>query len=220
MNKIKIIIAFLFVCNVSIAQNVKPAFWNEIQNFKRQDSISMPAKNQILFVGSSSFTKWTDVQDYFPTHKIINRGFGGSTLLDLIRYNQEVILKYKPKQIIIYCGENDFASSDSVSVQMLTQRFIKLFEIIRTEFKKTPIAYVSMKPSPRRLHLMKKYLAANEAIKIFLKEKPATAFIDVYPAMLNEDGSPIAEIFIKDNLHMNAQGYQIWQKIIEPFLLK
>ena len=67
---------------------------------------------------------------------------------------------------------------------------------------------------------MKKYLAANEAIKIFLKEKPATAFIDVYPAMLNEDGSPIAEIFIKDNLHMNAQGYQIWQKIIEPFLLK
>lgn len=220
MNTIKIIIAFLFVCNVSIAQNVKPAFWNEIQNFKRQDSISMPAKNQILFVGSSSFTKWTDVQDYFPTHKIINRGFGGSTLLDLIRYNQEVILKYKPKQIIIYCGENDFASSDSVSVQMLTQRFIKLFEIIRTEFKKTPIAYVSMKPSPRRLHLMKKYLAANEAIKIFLKEKPATAFIDVYPAMLNEDGSPIAEIFIKDNLHMNAQGYQIWQKIIEPFLLK
>ena len=220
MNKIKIIIAFLFVCNVSIAQNVKPAFWNEIQNFKRQDSISMPAKNQILFVGSSSFTKWTDVQDYFPIHKIINRGFGGSTLLDLIHYNQDVILKYQPKQIIIYCGENDFASSDSVSVQMLTQRFIKLFEIIRTEFKKTPIAYVSMKPSPRRLHLMKKYLAANEAIKIFLKEKPATAFIDVYPAMLNEDGSPIAEIFIKDNLHMNAQGYQIWQKIIEPFLLK
>ena len=220
MNTIKIIIAFLFVCNVSIAQNVKPAFWNEIQNFKRQDSISMPAKNQILFVGSSSFTKWTDVQDYFPIHKIINRGFGGSTLLDLIHYNQDVILKYQPKQIIIYCGENDFASSDSVSVQMLTQRFIKLFEIIRTEFKKTPIAYVSMKPSPRRLHLMKKYLAANEAIKIFLKEKPATAFIDVYPAMLNEDGSPIAEIFIKDNLHMNAQGYQIWQKIIEPFLLK
>lgn len=220
MNTIKIIIAFLFVCNVSIAQNVKPAFWNEIQNFKRQDSISMPAKNQILFVGSSSFTKWTDVQDYFPTHKIINRGFGGSTLLDLIHYNQDVILKYQPKQIIIYCGENDFASSDSVSVQMLTQRFIKLFEIIRTEFKKTPIAYVSMKPSPRRLHLMKKYLAANEAIKIFLKEKPATAFIDVYPAMLNEDGSPIAKIFIEDNLHMNAQGYQIWQKIIEPFLLK
>ena len=68
-----------------------PAFWNDIQNFKRQDSTSLPPKNAILFIGSSSFTKWTDVQNYFPDYAIINRGFGGSTLLDQIRYEKDII---------------------------------------------------------------------------------------------------------------------------------
>ena len=51
------------------------AFYNDIQAFKKKDADQMPAKHAILFIGSSSFTKWTDVQDYFPDYLIINRGF-------------------------------------------------------------------------------------------------------------------------------------------------
>ena len=72
-------------------------FWDDIQAFKHQDSIQMPPQHAILFVGSSSFTKWTDVQNYFPGYTIINRGFGGSSLPDVIRYENDVIFKYKPK---------------------------------------------------------------------------------------------------------------------------
>jgi lysophospholipase L1-like esterase len=38
--------------------------------------------------------------------------------------------------------------------------------------------------------------------------------------MLKADGTPMTDIFLEDNLHMNAKGYAIWQKIIEPYLLK
>src|SRR5262245_50060214 len=81
-----------------------PPFWNDIQNFKKQDSVSFPPKNAILFIGSSSFTNWKDVQNYFPGYTIINRGFGGSTLLDQIRYFNDIVFLYEPKQIVIYCG--------------------------------------------------------------------------------------------------------------------
>src|SRR5829696_3884450 len=95
---------FLLLFNFVWAQEtIRPAFWNDIQRFKSQDSNYVPAKNAILFVGSSSFTKWTDVQDYFPGYKIINRGFGGSSLPDLIRYADDIIFPYQPKQIVIYC---------------------------------------------------------------------------------------------------------------------
>jgi lysophospholipase L1-like esterase len=57
-------------------------------------------------------------------------------------------------------------------------------------------------------------------IKNFLKKKKKTAFVDVYKAMLKADGTPMTDIFLEDNLHMNAKGYAIWQKIIEPYLLK
>jgi lysophospholipase L1-like esterase len=207
---------FLYVVLVSNAQ----PFTADIAIFKKQDSISFPQKNAILFVGSSSFTKWKDVQDYFPKHTILNRGFGGSSLTDVIRYANDVILKYDPKQIVIYCGENDFAGNDSLYPAQVAQRFYDLFELIRAKYKKVPIAYISMKPSPSRQHLMAKFNVANVMIKSFLKTKRRTTYIDVFHAMLKEDGTSMTDIFLEDNLHMNKKGYAIWQKIIEPHLLK
>src|SRR5258705_6560476 len=123
---------FLWLCVLSIgiaatAQTTDPPFRKEIDAFKKKDSVQMPAKQSILFVGSSSFTKWTDVQDYFPGYPILNRGFGGSSLPDMIRYVDEVIIPYSPKQIVIYCGENDIAGSDTIKPATVLQRFQKLF---------------------------------------------------------------------------------------------
>lgn len=221
MKWIKLFLILSVFFNVAAcAQETKPAFWQEIQAFKRQDSVSFPAKDQVLFVGSSSFTKWTDVQQYFPAYPIINRGFGGSSLTDLIRYANDIILPYQPRQVVIYCGENDFAGDEKLFPAQVAERFYELFNIIRTKYKKVPIAFVSMKPSPSRMHLMAKFDVANTMIRNFLNRKKRTDYIDVYHAMLNSDGTPIKEIFIEDNLHMNEKGYAIWQKIIEPYLKK
>ena len=214
----KIILACCLLV-IAFFLNAQP-FANDIAAFKKQDSISFPPKNAILFVGSSSFTKWTDVQQYFPDYKIINRGFGGSSLPDVIRYEKEIIFPYLPKQIVIYCGENDLAFSDTIKALTVFERFKTLFSDIRNKFPTTPIAYVSLKPSPSRWHLKSKIEEANKLIKQFLKKIKKTVFIDVYHKMLGPDGTPLAEIFLTDKLHMNAKGYAIWQKVIEPLLVK
>jgi len=201
------------------AQEEPYPFWNEIQAFKKQDSASFPPPGEILFVGSSSFNFWKDVQDYFPGYPIINRGFGGSSLPDVIRYAPDIIYPYKPKQVVIYCGENDLASSDTVTAPMVVDRFKKLFQMIRNKTE-APIAYVSMKPSPSRRHLFPKMREGNQLIKDFLATQKNTVFIDVHQKMLDITGEPIPEIFLDDSLHMNAKGYAIWQKEIHPYLLK
>jgi lysophospholipase L1-like esterase len=193
-------------------------FAGEIAAFKKQDSIAFPPANAILFVGSSSFTMWKDVQQYFPGYTIINRGFGGSSLTDLTGYAGDVIFPYKPKQIIIYCGENDFAGNDSLFPAQVAERFFELFRLIRSRVKKVHIAYVSMKPSPSRAHLMPKFNVANIMIREFLKRKKHTAFINVYHKMLDKKGRPLTGIFLEDMLHMNAKGYAIWQPLIQKVL--
>jgi lysophospholipase L1-like esterase len=220
MKLTKYLLLVLFISIAHIVFSQESPFWNDIQSFKKQDSVHMPPQHEILFVGSSSFTKWTDVQNYFPDHPIINRGFGGSTLLDVMMYAGDVILPYNPKQIVIYCGENDLAYSDSVSAQTITNRFIALFDIIRHVWQNVPIDFISIKPSPSRARLMPKMVEANNLIQSFLKTKSNTAFIDVYHKMLNANGKPITEIFESDSLHMNAKGYAIWQKEIAPLLMK
>jgi lysophospholipase L1-like esterase len=218
--KFKLVLLLLFFSATLFAQNANPPFWNDIQSFRKQDSAKFPAKGQILFTGSSSFTNWKDVQAYFPGYPIINRGFGGSTLPDLIRYTPDVIFPYQPKQIVVYCGENDFASSDTVSVPTVVNRFKTFFTLVRSKYKDVPFAYVSMKPSPSRAHLMTKYVEANRIIKEYLEKQSKTAFIDVYSKMLKADGQPMDDIFLQDRLHMNAKGYAIWQKVMQPYLEK
>ncbi|MEP6711985.1 MAG: GDSL-type esterase/lipase family protein [Ferruginibacter sp.] len=208
------------VCIFSFFACLAQPFKGDINDFKKEDSLHFPPKNAILFIGSSSFTKWTDMQDYFPAHVIINRGFGGSSLPDVTRYANDILFPYKPKQVIIYCGENDLAASDTVTAEIVFKRFVTLFSLVRSKLKNVPVVYISMKPSPSRQNLMPEMLEGNLLIKNYLRKKKKTAFADVYYKMLNEDGTPIREIFLEDNLHMNKKGYAIWQKIIEPYLLK
>ncbi|MEP7110823.1 MAG: GDSL-type esterase/lipase family protein [Ferruginibacter sp.] len=219
IKKVNAFLIFLLLCNFLWAQETKPPFWDEVQTFKKHDSSSFPPKHAILFAGSSSFTKWVDVQDYFPGYTIVNRAFGGSSLPDLIRYAKDIIFPYQPKQIIIYCGENDLAGSDTVTSGIVFNRFKQLFQLIRSRLPGVPVAYVSMKPSPSRERLWPEMKEANLMIKNYLRTKQHTAFIDVYHKMFNKDGKVMRDIFIEDNLHMNAKGYAIWQKIIKPYLL-
>jgi lysophospholipase L1-like esterase len=215
----KAILITITVFVLVLTTNAQP-FSGEIQAFKKQDSLSFPVPNQILLIGSSSFRLWKDVQNSFPTYPIVNRAFGGSTLPDIIRYRYEVIYAYQPKQILIYCGENDFASSDTVTVATVVNRYKQLHQLIRAKFHAVPIGYVSMKPSPSRQHLLPKYKEANYQIQQFLATDANATFINVYKAMLNSNGQPMPDLFIADNLHMNAKGYSIWQKIILPYLVK
>jgi lysophospholipase L1-like esterase len=211
------LVALLLSCMALQAQ--QPAFYEEIQAYKKQDSAQMPPRNAILFIGSSSFNFWKDMQQYFPDHAVINRGFGGSSLPDVIRYADDIIYPYQPKQVVIYCGENDIATLNSTPQDVLA-RLKTLVGMIRNKFKDIPIVYVSIKPSPSRAHLMPVMVSANRMIKEYLKKQKKAVYVDVYSKMLLPDGKPNPEIFVNDNLHMNAKGYAIWKQAIEPTLVK
>lgn len=211
-----------FVANFTFAQDTKQPnpFQPEIDAFAKADKINMPDEGKILFAGSSSFRLWKDVNDYFPGKPILNRGFGGATLLDLIQYSKETIIQYKPKQIFIYCGENDIADNDTVKPKDVFNRFKKLYSILRTQLPaSTPIVFLSLKPSIARWSMHEKMAASNELIKSFIHTQKNIQFLDVYSKMLDTDGTPFKDIFIEDNLHMNANGYKIWQKLMAPLLL-
>jgi lysophospholipase L1-like esterase len=218
LSKVLVLLFFILPSHI-FAQEGLP-FWKDIQRFKQLDSVQKPPSNAILLIGSSSFTRWTDVQDYFKGYTIINRGFGGSILLDQIRYVNDIVFPYNPKQVLIYCGENDAASSDTVTAQLIFDRFKQLFNLIRDRMPRVHIAFISMKPSPSRMLFLSKIREANEMVRKFLKGKRRTAYIDVYKEMIDDEGKPIPSLFVEDNLHMTKEGYAIWQKAIQPYLLK
>lgn len=213
-----IILLFLLQGHNALGQEGAP-FWNEIKEFKKNDSLQPPPANAILFIGSSSIRLWKDVGKAFPKQTIINRGFGGSSLPDLIRYADEIIFPYQLKQIVIYSGENDLTVA-GITADTVLQRFKNVFGLIRSRLPNVPVVFVSIKPSPSRWHLKQKMEKANVLIRDFLKNEKNTAFVEVWKPMLNKDGRPKPELFVADQLHMNEKGYAIWRKKIRPYLVK
>lgn len=216
MKNRKTIFLLLFVLGgfVSMSQ----PFISEVRQFSRADSLQPPPVHPILLIGSSSFTYWKDVQAYFPGHTILNRAFGGSSLTHQIQYADEVIFRYQPKQIVIYCGENDLAGSDLVTADTVVKRLKILVGLIREKLPQVPIVYLSMKPSPSRRKYLPAIQEGNQKIKLLLAQYPNTAFLDVYSAMLTPEGTIRSEIFTADSLHMNKKGYALWQPLLEPLL--
>ena len=211
------ITTLLFLCTSLVLSAQERPFWREIKEYKTADSLHAAPQNAIVFVGSSSFRMWKDLDKAFPNHKVINRGFGGSSLPHVIDYAEEIIIPYHPKQVVIYCGDNDFMN-DTVTSEIVVDRFKKLFGILRKEIPKAEILYISIKPSPSRQRLMSKMAVANASIRDFLKTKRKAVFINIWDAMLDSTGEPRRELFLPDMLHMNEKGYAIWQKAIEPHL--
>lgn len=184
-------------------------FWNEINDFVKQDSINKPKDGVILFVGSSSFRLWKNVKTDLSNQNILNRAFGGATLLDMLHYKDKNLLNYNPSKIVMYCGENDVANSEKVDGKEVFKRFKKLYKIIKKQYPNVPFVFVSIKPSILRWSMKDRMMDANERISRYLSHKKQTTFVNVWDAML-ENGEPKKDIFIQDNLHMNSKGYAIW----------
>lgn len=177
----RIITALVFCLPLLLSAQERP-FWKEIRAFKAADSIDRPPKNAIVFVGSSSFRMWKNIQEDFPDHHVVNRGFGGSSLPHVIAYADEIVIPYAPKQVVVYCGENDFMT-DTVTSEMVTDRFKTLFHLLREEIPRAEILFVSMKPSPSRQHLMPEIDKANQSIRKFLEKQRKGTYVDVWSPM-------------------------------------
>ncbi len=173
----------------------------------------------VLFVGSSSIRKWDDCTQVFAKYKALNRGIGGAVINDITYYLNDIVFPYQPKQIVLYVGENDLVN-DTVTPDTVLNRTIRLYQGIRTKLPNVPIVYISIKPSPSRDKYKEKAVASNVLIKKFLAGEANVKFVDVYPLMLTKDGKLRPELFVGDMLHMNAAGYAIWRKAVEPYLLK
>lgn len=201
---------------VAFAQQPVP-FENEIKAFEEQDKTTPPPKNAILFTGSSSIKLWQSLKTDFPDKVVLNRGFGGSKLPDVIHFADRAIIPYKPKQIIIYVGENDVASG-TVTAQEVHDRFVTLFTKIRKSLPKTPIVFISMKPSPSRRKFLPITIEANRLIKEYLAKQSRAKYLDIYTPMLDANGQIKGELFRADSLHMSPKGYAIWTEKLKPLL--
>lgn len=190
----------------------------EIAAFEQADAAKAPPKGGIVFVGSSSIRLWKSLAADFPEHKVLNRGFGGSQMEDSVAFAERIVIPYEPKMIVVYAGGNDINAGKTP--EKVAEDFKAFVAKVRAKLPEVEIAYISIAGNPSRWKQVDKVKAANALVEAYTKQEKGLKFINVFSAMMGEDGTPKPDIFVADKLHMNEKGYAIWKEVVGPFLPK
>ncbi len=209
------ILMFTVVREPALAQEQ----WEEaIQAFEQMDETDPPPEGAILFTGSSSIRMWTTLAQDFPDARVVNRGFGGSQMSDLIHFADRIVTPYAPRLILIYEGDNDVAAGKTAE-QVFTD-YRQFVSLVHDQLPDTRIAFIAIKPSLARRALMDEMQKANELVEEYASTRDRLGYIDIFTPMLGEDGEPLSDIFLEDGLHLNAAGYAIWVEAVRPYLAR
>ena len=190
------------------------AQWDdELRAFEEEDRRSPPPSGAVLFAGSSSIRLWTTLRGDFPGVSVLNRGFGGSQIREVTAFVPRIVLPYKPRLIVFYCGSNDIASGARSAAEVVDD-FRAFVRAVHGSLPDTRILFVSIAPNPARWHLRRPFREANALIRSYTRTDPRLGYVDVWAHMIGADGRPRRDLFVEDRLHMNERGYAIWARVI------
>ena len=172
----------------------------------------------IVLTGSSSFARWNTMEADLAPLTVIPRGFGGSTMADLLHYVDRVVLKYKPRAVVIYEGDND--TFYGVAPSTIAGQLKEVIAKINTALPDTRVYVLSVKPSLSRVSVWDKAQETTALYKQVIASDSRLHFIDVATPFLKANGQVMDDVFIDDGLHLNDKGNRIWAAAIKTVLMK
>jgi lysophospholipase L1-like esterase len=189
-------------------------FEADIRAFEVADRASPPPLGGVVFIGSSSIRAWGDVAADFPGVPVLNRGFGGSTLADVVYYTDRVLLPYRPRLVVLYAGDNDLALGRTP--ERVLGDYRAFVARLRAARPGVLVAFVAIKPSPARRIFIDRMRETNRLIQAEIARDSLQVYVDVFTPMLDGAGQPRPDLFLADSLHMTRAGYMLWRALLAP----
>jgi lysophospholipase L1-like esterase len=188
----------------------------EIAAFATAERTNSPPTNALLFIGSSTIRLWTTLAQDFPEHTVINRGFGGSEIVDSTHFAERIVFPYAPRAIFLRAGGNDIANGKKP--EAVAADFREFVAFVRTKLPETEIYFISCTYTPLRWKNAEREKTMNRLIEEYIRATPHLQYIETGPLALGTNGLPRLDLFRADQLHFNAEGYKLLAQAVRPFL--
>ena len=207
-------LALLILCFTTLPAVAEP-FSAEVSRWNVQDLLARRIGGDLLFVGSSSIRRWEHLARDFPEYDVVQRGFGGSTFVDVLRNFNELVRAHRPRLVVVFEGANDIASGKSVDA--VFEDYLTFTQRVHDDLPETKILFIGITPNPSRWECcQEKSMGLGLRIADHCEGDPRLGYIDT-PAHFLKRGAPKGEAFTSlfcDGLHLTEEGYELWSKVI------
>ena len=188
----------------------------EVAAYEAQDRLSPPPKGGLLFAGSSTIRMWTTLAVDFPHHAVVNRGFGGTEIVDSTHFADRLIFPHAPKAIYLRAGTNDIHNGKTPG--QVFADFQEFAATIHARLPATEIWFISLCPTLARLAETAANQELDELVEDYARHTPQVHYLDAWSVSLDATGQVRPELFLTDKLHFNAAGYQLLAGRVRPYL--
>ena len=204
----------LIVCAaLSVAQVTEFRYETDIAAFEKKSEETPLPENCSMFVGSSTWRLWGDqLEKDFEEFRAVNRGFGGSTIPDILHVMHRIITPHKPARILFFCGGNDIARG--ASSEATFENFQTFLSRLWAESPQTEVFFVSVTGAPSRERFREQTFRFNALVKEFANKTPNLRYINTFATLVGEDGHADEKYFLQDRLHLNRAGQERWIPVI------
>ena len=191
---------------------------SEIAKLEAKDTTETHPEDSILFVGSSSILRWTDIATDMAPYHPIQRGYGGAKWSDVAVFVKRLVFPHQFRAVVFFVGNDISGRDNDKSPTEVASLFAYVLGKVREHDAKAPVFYVAVTPTPARLGVWPEIKAANTAARAVCESAENTYFIGTESLFFDRAGKLRVKLFLDDKLHQNRDGYVRWAAAIKSHL--
>ena len=174
----------------------------------------------VLFFGSSSIRLWNGLEEMMTPLSVVNRGYGGATVRDILVNYDKLMAHYNPKAFVVFCDNDICGNEVDLTVSGVLDHYRLLFNRLDQDYPGVPVFFLSWKYSGLRAFMRDTQKLVNDVMADYASSSEQVTFVDVNTTLLQPDGDINQSLFESDNLHINRDGYLLWTSVLKPQLLE
>lgn len=190
-----------------------------MQAFEALDAANTYPAESIFFTGSSSIVLWKTLEQDMAPYPVIHRGFGGSNMTDVLRYADRYIKKHSFRAMVVFVANDIVGNSESDKTpEQVRDHFREFILKIRSYNAEAPIFIIAITPTNSRWVVWPNIRRTNHLLSQLCDEHKGVMFIPTEDLFIGEDGKPISDLFVSDQLHLSEAGYAVWSKRVRSYV--
>ena len=174
----------------------------------------------VVFFGSSSIRLWNGLEEMMAPLSVVNRGYGGATVRDILVNYDKLMAHYSPKAFVVFCDNDICGNEVDLTVSGVLDHYRLLFNRLDQDYPGVPVFFLSWKYSGLRAFMRDTQKLVNDVMADYASSSNQVTFVDVNATLLQPDGDINQSLFESDNLHINRDGYLLWTSVLKPLLLE
>ena len=93
-------------------EEIQNRFYGETDRLVNKSKNDQTAYGGTIATGSSIMKLWGNIRSDLSQYKAVNHAFGGSRTWEMLHFADKLVVDFKPKVVLVYCGSNDINAGE------------------------------------------------------------------------------------------------------------